>query len=164
MNGDPKSPLWLSMVELIAGDKRIVVMNKVMDRDEVVGLFDVCDCFVSLHRSEGFGRGPAEAMYLGKPVIVTNYSGNTDFTLPDNSCLVDYKLIPVEEGQYPFYQDQVWADPDVEHASWYMRKVFEDHAFSKAIGIKGQEFIHQNFNQNVIGKRYADRLHKLELA
>lgn len=164
MNGDQQSPLWSKMRDIIAGDQRIIVMNKTIDRDEIIGLFNVCDCFVSLHRSEGFGRGPAEAMYLGKPVIVTNYSGNTDFTLPDNSCLVNYKLIPVDEGQYPFYQNQVWADPDVEHAAWYMKKVFEDHAFSKGIGKRGQEFIHQNFNQDAIGALYAKRLHELGLA
>lgn len=163
MNGDPESLLWTQMMELIGEDKRIVVMNRVMDRDEVIGLFSVSDCFVSLHRSEGFGRGPAEAMYLGKPVIVTNYSGNTDFTLPDNSCLVDYKLIPVEEGQYPFYQSQVWADPDVEHASWYMRKVFEDAGFRSGIGKRGKEFIHKNFSQSTIGSIYAERLRALGL-
>lgn len=164
MNGDTRSPLWSNMIKLIDGDQRIIVMNSTIDRDEIIGLFDVCDCFISLHRSEGFGRSPAEAMYLGKPVIVTNYSGNTDFTLPDNSCLVNYKLIPVEEGQYPFYQNQVWADPDVEHAAWYMRKVFEDHAFSEAIARKGQEYVRQNFNQNAIGAIYAERLRELGLA
>ena len=38
-----------------------------------------CDAYVSLHRSEGIGLTIAEAMGLGKPVIATGWSGNTDF-------------------------------------------------------------------------------------
>ena len=50
-----------------------------------------CDCYVSLHRAEGFGFTMAEAMYLGKPVIATGYSGNLDFMTAENSYLVDYE-------------------------------------------------------------------------
>jgi len=85
MNGDANRPEWKRMLEMIENDTRIIILNQTMSREDVLGLFGVCDSFVSLHRSEGFGRGPAEAMYMGKPVIVTNYSGNTDFTLSDNS-------------------------------------------------------------------------------
>ena len=164
MNGETGSSVWQRMIELIDGDPRIVIINKTLDRNEVIGLLGTCDCFVSLHRSEGFGRGPAEAMFLGKPVIVTNYSGNTDFTLPGNSCLVDYRLVPVESGQYPFYQGQVWADADVQHAAWYMRKVASDQHFAAGIAAKGRDFIHENFSQKKIGSMYADRLKKLRLA
>jgi len=164
MNGDTGSSTWQRMVDLIDGDPRIVIINKTLDRSEVIGLLATCDCFVSLHRSEGFGRGPAEAMYLGKPVIVTNYSGNTDFTLSDNSCLVDYRLIPVAEGQYPFYHGQAWADADIEHAAWYMQRLVSEKHFAAGIAAKGRDYIHRNFSQKKIGSMYADRLKKLGLA
>src|SRR5690606_36895361 len=61
-------------------DPRIILMEKVLTDRETKALVQLCDCFLSLHRSEGFGRGLAEAMYLGKPVIATGYSGNMDFT------------------------------------------------------------------------------------
>ena len=38
------------------------------------------DCLVSPHRSEGFGLAIAEAMLAEKPVIVTGFSGDKDFT------------------------------------------------------------------------------------
>jgi len=158
MNGDLKSTQWRRMMNLIDNDKRIHIINKTMSRSDVLALIDSCDSFVSLHRSEGFGRGPAEAMLLGKPVIVTNYSGNTDFTRPDNSCLVDYRLIPVETGQYMFEDGQVWADPDVEHAAWHMRRLVANPAAAAEIGLRGKEFISANFNQSVIGRIYARRL------
>jgi glycosyltransferase involved in cell wall biosynthesis len=163
MNGNDKSPLWMSMMQLIDGDPRIIIINRTMNRSEVLALLDASDCFLSLHRSEGFGRGPAEAMYLGKPVIVTNYSGNTDFTLTDNSCLVNFRLIPVGEGQYPFHQGQQWADADVEHAAWYMKKLHADGAYARDLGARGRAFIHENFNEQTIGAIYESRLKSLRL-
>jgi glycosyltransferase involved in cell wall biosynthesis len=164
INGKDESPQWANMIQLIDGDPRIVVIKRTLNRSEVLALLDTSDCFVSLHRSEGFGRGPAEAMYLGKPVIVTNYSGNTDFTLANNSCLVDFKLIPVEEGQYPCHQGQQWADADVEHAAWYMKKLRADIVYASDIGARGKSYIHGNFNQRTIGTIYESRLKKLGLA
>lgn len=163
MNGDEKNANWGKMLELIDGDPRIFVLNNTMDRMEILGLFDSCDCFISLHRSEGFGRGPAEAMYLGKPVIVTNYSGNTDFTLADNSCLVDYKLVPVEQGEYIFEKGQIWADPDIEHAAWYMDKLVSDSDYYQHVGQAGANYIHTHYSQRSIGNMYQKRLKELGL-
>ncbi len=86
-------------------------MDKVLTDRETKSLVKLCDCFLSLHRSEGFGRGLAEAMYLGKPVIATGYSGNLDFTNDHNSCLVDYRLIPVREDEYPFAKGAEMGGP-----------------------------------------------------
>lgn len=161
MNGDLKNLQWKKMMAVIDDDPRIYIINQTMSRSDVLALIDSCNSFVSLHRSEGFGRGPAEAMLLGKPVIVTNYSGNTDFTLPDNSCLVNYRLIPVEAGQYVFEDGQVWADVDVEHAAWQMRRLVESTTAAAEIGLRGQNFIRTNFNQSVIGEIYAKRLKEI---
>lgn len=163
MNGDPANSRWKDMCAMIGDDPRVIIFNKVMTRDEILGLIDSCDCFVSLHRSEGFGFGPAEAMYLGKPVIVTNYSGNTDFTLPDNSCLVDYRLIPVIEGQYVFDRGQVWAEPDIEHAAWYMRKLASDNLYGTELGKKAASFIRENHSPARVGSLYSKRLRDLNL-
>ncbi len=158
MNGDSENPQWVKMMALIDNDSRIQIINRTMSRSEVLSLIDSCDSFVSLHRSEGFGRGPAEAMLLGKPVIATNYSGNTDFTRPDNSCLVNYRFRPVESGQYVFEDGQVWADADVQHAAWHMKRLVENPAMTAEIGLRGKDFIRTNFNKSVVGGIYAKRL------
>ena len=121
-------------------DPRIILIDQTFRPDEMMGLMQTCDCFISLHRSEGIGLGLAQSMLLGKPVIATGYSGNTDFTLEDNSCLVKYDLIKVGEKEYPFAQGQVWADPDVEHAAWYMRRLVDDENYRKSLAAKGQNF------------------------
>jgi len=163
MNADVRDPRWCAMLSEIAGDSRIVIINEAMSRAESLALLDCCDCFVSLHRSEGFGRGPAEAMALGKPVIVTNYSGNTDFTLPDNSFLVNYKLVPVQPGQYVFGEGQVWAEPDVDHAARHMRTVHEDRAEAERIARRGQAHVRAALSAREVGSLMTRRLSELGL-
>jgi glycosyltransferase involved in cell wall biosynthesis len=46
---------------------------------ELLALYGCCDVFLLLHRSEGFGRGMAEALQLGVDLIATDFGGNTDF-------------------------------------------------------------------------------------
>jgi glycosyltransferase involved in cell wall biosynthesis len=163
MKGDPSSPKWEEMISLIDGDPRIHVINEVMTRSDMLALMESCDCFLSLHRSEGFGRGPAEAMYMGKPVIVTGYSGNMDFTRPEASLLVEYQLIPVLKGQYVFEEGQVWADVDIEHAAVQMRRVFEGEPEIRSIAKKGQSIMLSEFSYAQVGKNMNDRLQELKL-
>ena len=137
---------------------QIILIDQVYNDNEIKNLIRCCDCFVSLHRSEGFGLGMAEAMYLGKPVIATGYSGNLDFMTSDNSCLVDYELIPVDEGQYPFAEGQVWADPDSEQAADYMRTLLDDRDFGRKLGLLASQSIRKYFSYLALGLRYQSRL------
>ena len=144
-------------------DPRIILIDKVLTDRETKSLVKLCDCFLSLHRSEGFGRGLAEAMYLGKPVIATGYSGNLDFTNAHNSCLVDYQLIPVREDEYPFGKGQKWADPDIEHAVWFMKRVVTEPHYAQTIGQHAADFIKIHHSSQAVGTKYRGRLEALNL-
>ena len=85
-----------------------------------------CDCYVSLHRAEGFGLTMAEAMAIGKPVIATGYSGNVDFMNAENSYLVDYEIGRVGPECEIYPPEGEWAEPSVEHAAELMRHVYEN--------------------------------------
>jgi glycosyltransferase involved in cell wall biosynthesis/2-polyprenyl-3-methyl-5-hydroxy-6-metoxy-1,4-benzoquinol methylase len=87
-----------------------------------------CDCYVSLHRSEGLGLTMAEAMYFGKPVIATDYSGNLDFMTAENSYLVPQAAARIGPDAEPYPPDGEWAEPDLEHAAAVMRAVVADPA------------------------------------
>lgn len=145
-------------------EHQVYFIDKNFKKDEVLGLFSVCDSYVSLHRCEGFGMGIAESMKLGKPVIVTNYSGNLDFNNSTNSCLVDYKLVEVKKENYPLIDDvDIWAEADIESAAKYMQRIYNDSEFRQQIALMGKKTIDEQHNMNIIGSLYEQRLKKLGL-
>jgi len=141
INGHRAPELLAQIQACAAQDPRIRLIDRFLDAEQAMGLLSVVDCYVSLHRAEGFGLGMAEAMALGKPVIATDYSGNTDFTTADNSCLVPAPLVPVQAHEYPFGAGQVWADPDLDAAAEHMRRLVDDPAHAQRIGQAGARFI-----------------------
>jgi hypothetical protein len=82
---------WATLKALAAKDTRIHIVERTLPRPDLLALYQACDCFVSLHRAEGFGRGIAEALQLGMHVITTGYSGNIDFCRPPDADLVRYR-------------------------------------------------------------------------
>ena len=116
----------------------VVILDRRMSLEEKIALVDSCDCYVSLHRSEGFGLTMAEAMAAGKPVIATGYSGNLEFMTSENSLLVPYSLVPVPEGCDPYPKGALWAEPDTEVAADFMRRVYEEPLLAAEIGTRAK--------------------------
>jgi glycosyltransferase involved in cell wall biosynthesis len=127
-------------------------------REEAQALQASCDAFVSLHRSEGFGLNIAEAMLLEKPVIVTAWSGNLDFTTPRNSCLIDYELVTLARDYGPYQKGNRWAEPDIDQAAGYMARLVDDATFRAEVAAKGRQTIATEFCPTVVGAKYRRRL------
>lgn len=163
MNANPDSPVWQEFCALTQDDPRIYLINEVLDRSRLSELMQCCDAFVSLHRSEGFGRAPAEAMLFGKPVIATGFSGNADYTKPETACPVDFTTVPLQPDDYLYPQGQYWAEPDSDHAAYYMRKLFDDANFRQQIAAAGQAYVQTHYNPSVVGSAYRQRLSYLSL-
>jgi glycosyltransferase involved in cell wall biosynthesis len=136
----------------------IRVIDGYMSPDEMRGLVARSDAFVSLHRSEGFGFGMAEAMAQGKPVIATRYSGNLTFMDDENSYLVDFGLTPVppETANYP--AGALWADPDLDEAAAAMRRVVEKPDEGAERARRGRETILGNHSLERTAQFMGQRL------
>jgi glycosyltransferase involved in cell wall biosynthesis len=119
------------------------------------------DCYVSLHRSEGFGLTLAESMALGTPVIATGYSGNTDFTTPQNSYLVDWTPTHVGPGCEIYPAEGVWAEPDLDHAAEQMRRVWQRPEEARVKAKRAQLDIHRLYAPEVVGRLARVRLERL---
>jgi glycosyltransferase involved in cell wall biosynthesis len=119
------------------------------------------DCYVSLHRGEGWGYPLFEAACRGKPVIATNYSGPIDYLDADHHYLVPYRLVSVAHEYMDFKDDMVWADPDVSQATSLMRYVYEHREEARSRAKDGARLLNQKYSLDNIGQMAAQRLQQL---
>jgi len=145
------------VIKSIGGDRfqaeRRALAAAVADRPELQLIEDMvskgmkdamiasCDCYVSLHRSEGLGLTMGEAMYFGKPVIATAYSGNLDFMTAENSYLVPHTMVEIGPDAAPYPADKEWAEPDLDRAAELMQQVFRNPQEAAQRGAQAAEDI-----------------------
>ena len=108
-----------SLEHISLADQRISVVSKKLSDEETWAMINSADIVLSAHRAEGFGLHLAEGMLLGKLVVATDWSGNTDFMTSNNSLPIATKFTPIsdEYGVYDTHGNQKWAEPDIKRAS-----------------------------------------------
>ncbi len=167
----------LERVRAVADRPDILVVDKYVSSREKDSYMAVCDCYVSLHRSEGFGLTMAEAMGYGKPVIATGYSGNLAFMTEDNSYLVPYETSRVPSGCDPYPAGAEWAEPSLKDAAEVMRYVYEHPEDARERGLRARhailtqrsaersaEFIAERYRQIRALREPGGSAHELALA
>jgi glycosyltransferase involved in cell wall biosynthesis len=158
INGSTR-PLDLDRVrQAVAGRPDIVVQDSYLDAHRLQALIELSDCFVSLHRCEGFGLNLAAAMAAGKPVIATGYSGNLAFMDATSAFLVPYELIEVGAGHAPYPVDAHWAQPDLDAAAGLLRLVFDQPAVRQSVATRGRDQVLDLLAPECVGAQVADRL------
>ncbi|MET7990660.1 FkbM family methyltransferase [Amycolatopsis sp. NPDC005232] len=125
----------------VVGDDRIELVERYLSVAELHALYERSTCYVSLHRSEGFGLTVAEAMARAMPVISTNYSSTTEFLDASTGWPVPFRLVPVGKDNYPYHADAVWADPDLDAAAAAMREVADNPAEAAKRGQAARAYI-----------------------
>jgi glycosyltransferase involved in cell wall biosynthesis len=156
--GGDAAPEALSQLRAAIGDDADVrLMTEPLSADERDRLLASCDVLLSLHRSEGFGLLPAEAMAAGKPVIATAWSGNLDFM--DGTCavLVPYRLCDVEDGQ-GIYKGGQWAEADTEAAGLALARLIDDPERRADLGAQARIAIQRRLAPPVVAARMRDAL------
>lgn len=161
MNGARFPDQLAALQDLIGGDPRIHFIDAVLPRDQMLGLLAACDAALSLHRCEGLGLLVAEGMALGKPVIATDYGATTELVTDRTGYQVDYCLKPVGNGEYPMSDGQVWADPDLEHGAWQMRRVVSNVGDRQSRVAAAAAHLRQGYSPEVVLARQRKRLAEL---
>ena len=147
----------------VRSQPNIEIRHADLSRPDLYGLISACDCYVSLHRGEGFGYTCAEAMAYGKPVIATGYSGNMQFMNKDNSYPVRFKEVESNIQEGPFQRGSLWAEPDVKHAAELMRHVYECRDEAAAKGALGRDTVAQQLSPAAIGDRVRQLLSEVPI-
>jgi glycosyltransferase involved in cell wall biosynthesis len=154
-----RDPTYHERLRAVVADRPdIALIDRYLSPVDNANLVALCDCYVSLHRAEGLGLVLADAMWHGKPVIATGYSGNLDFMTADNSVLVDYELVAIGDGFDPYPPDGTWAQPDVEQAAGQMRRLFENRDLARQIGAAAADSIRSTHSPEAAGRILARRL------
>jgi glycosyltransferase involved in cell wall biosynthesis len=143
---------------MAAHSESIRLIGTHLTRHEINALIYNCDCYVSLHRAEGFGLTMAEAMFYGKPVIATAYSSNIEFMNIGNSFLVKYDLLTISEDVEPYKKGNIWAEPDIDHAAALMYYVFNNYQQALLVGYKAHQEMQSLLNPYRIGSKIKKRL------
>jgi glycosyltransferase involved in cell wall biosynthesis len=162
------------IIKTINGEKRTLEMEKlryaargrpdIILRDGYLSavqnstLTGLADCYVSLHRSEGFGLTIAEAMALGKPVIATAYSGNLEFMTDENSYLCPATRREVGPECEPYPADSHWSEPNLEAATSLMRQVYANQQEARKRGLRAADDIKCFSSAAKAGAIMGDRL------
>lgn len=155
-------PKELEKLRKAAEGFRITIIDEVYSPNDVLALMEVCDVYVSLHRSEGLGLTMAEAMLMGKPVVATGYSGNTEFMNEENSLLVGYKLVKLGEPIPPYDANYEWAEPSEEEAALFLRRLYDEPDFARELGRKAKADAERRLSVAEAGRRIVGRLAEIE--
>lgn len=162
MRPDNSNSIWQKILELSKKDSRIIILDAMLSKADVMEFYRACDCFVSMHRAEGFGRGIAEALLLGLEVIATDYGGNTDFCRAAGAKLIPYRLKALGRNEYVEGEGQYWAEPDIQAAAQAMREVAQLRSSAKdKLSSDYQEKLNQLFSPEAVGKRYRQRIERI---
>jgi glycosyltransferase involved in cell wall biosynthesis len=161
MNGRLRPDAEAELRLKIADRSDIELMDAHLDHAQNAALLARADCYVSLHRSEGFGLMLAESMALGTPVIATGYSGNMDFTTPGNSYLVDWLPTRVGPGCEGYSAEGTWAEADLDHAAELMRRVRQRPEEARAKAERARDDIRRLYAPEVVGRLARGRLERL---
>ena len=157
-NADANPSDFAALQLAVADLPGTVIINGTLARDDVYALEAACDCYVSLHRSEGFGLAIAECMYLGLPVIATDWSATAEYLDRDNGYPVRYELVKLTENHGPYTRGATWADPSVADAAALMRQVAGDPMAAAKVGARARRTIEERFAPAIVGARYRRRL------
>ena len=161
-NGRHRPEALAALVEAAGGRNDVIVIDRAISGSHRDALVAACDCFLSLHRSEGLGLPLAEAMAAGKPVIATGYGGNLEFMDESNSYLVDWRTTTVGAGVEHYPEGAVWAEPNIDHAATLLRSVYEDQTGAAQRAQRGRRSAIEKLAPEVIGNRMKKQLTQFE--
>jgi glycosyltransferase involved in cell wall biosynthesis len=133
-------------------NESILIIDENMDKADLYGLLNEIDCYVSPHRSEGFGLTIAEAMLIGKPVVCTNYSAPCDFINEEICFPVDFELVPIRKDLGPYQEGMKWAEINNNQLIEKMIFVIENKSIARGKGLKAKLFIEENYSYEAISK------------
>jgi 2-polyprenyl-3-methyl-5-hydroxy-6-metoxy-1,4-benzoquinol methylase len=140
---------------------RVEVCCEAWSEAYIAALHGRGDCYVSLHRGEGWGYPLFEAASRGTPVIATGYAGPLDYLHPRVHHLVRYELKQVRQPYVYYHPRMRWAEPDLTHAAELMRWVYANREAAREQAAEATQSIQRSYSLEAVGALARERLLQL---
>ena len=154
-------PDWLAALRERARGLPIEILGESFERVGIEALLGSSDALVSLHRSEGLGLLPIEAMYLAKPVVATAYGGVTDYLDQRTGFPIGFSLTRVGSELGPYPARAVWAEPNVVEATEAMRRILAEPVEAGQRAAAGARRVRELYSVEATATRYAGELRRI---
>lgn len=145
----------------LADYANIYLISDILPKTAVNSLIECADVFISLHRSEGFGLVPAEAMYLGTPCVATGWSSNTEFMNKEVACMVDYSIVTIDKDYGPYKAGNRWAEPNIKTAAEYLLELRNNDGYRSDIAIKAKKYIQEKLSLEASARLINKRIKEI---
>jgi glycosyltransferase involved in cell wall biosynthesis len=125
---------------------------------QINALHDLGDCYVSLHRGEGWNYPLFEAAARGTPVVSTAFSGPLDYLDPAAHRFVRWNPAPVLQPYRFYHRSMQWAEPDPTHAAEQLRWVFEYRDSARCSAAAAALTLRERFSPESVGQSAVNRM------
>jgi glycosyltransferase involved in cell wall biosynthesis len=149
-----------AIAETCSRHDTVCIVDAILPDDDLDDLYAMADCYVSPHRSEGFGLTVAEQMLRGCPVIATDYGATTDFVNPEVAYPLAFRLMEIESDQGPYPAGYVWANPLQDRLAELMRQVVDDADGATRKAAAAKRAIGTSYNVGTRGQDVRARLER----
>jgi len=124
----------------------VLLLHGAFSTEQMVGIHNMCDCFVSPSRGEGLGLGIVEATLTGTPVICNTFGEQVSY-IEGHLYTYNHSLRPVVgmTGWYNFTQN--WASPDVKGMAKQMREVYCNPEDAVEVAQAGRDLLIKKFSR-----------------
>ncbi len=152
------APSLIGELRQAARGAPVVLLTEPASRAQMDAWFHACDAYVSLHRSEGLGMQPIEALFLGKAVVATAYGGVTDYLDASTAFPVAHRITSLDRDYGPYPRGATWAEPDLADAVQQMRAVIGDPEGVQVRAREGRRRVVELYGCEAAGARMATEL------
>lgn len=154
--------LLRTLREETSSPARVTLVCESLGDREIRELHARGDCYVSLHRGEGWGYPLFEAASLGKPVVATAHGGPLDYLDSGRHHLVPCSMTRVQKPYYLFSSAMEWAEPDLARACEALRDVYANRDRARAAAEDAARELRRAFSAEAIGALAKARLLELK--
>ena len=137
--------------KLLSELAKVTWVKKELNRKEMFDLYKSASAFVLPTRGEGWCLPCVEAMSMGLPIVVTNFSGPTEYLNEKYSY-----PIPIHNN----INHDGTAEPDSNACTNLMQHLYKNPAEGKEKGALASKFVAKHLSPNIIAKKILKKLHE----